>query len=171
MPPLSPAHLDTRGRNKAQPGTNYGPNRAVNSTIRPPVVSQSQLPPSGSRRIADSEQFELVGAATSRKRQDYLRQVALSWVKHRRMYAYIIFRIRSMCFVLFVAACYGCGFVKPIHCQVSGRQDDAPTRVEGTGSITGHVYCGDINLPTRLASVTIQSVASVGIGPRITAST
>ena len=70
-----------------------------------------------------------------------------------------------MCFVLFVAACCGCGFVKPIHCQVSGRQDDAPTRVEGAGSIAGHVYCGDIHVPARLASVTIQSDASVGIEP------
>jgi hypothetical protein len=64
-----------------------------------------------------------------------------------------------MFYVVGIAACYGWGFLGPIHGQ------DARPRVEETGSITGHVYCGDINVPARLASVTIQLLASVGTDP------
>jgi hypothetical protein len=39
--------------------------------------------------------------------------------------------------------------------------DEAHLRSEALGRITGHVYCGDINVPARLASVTIQSISSL----------
>ena len=70
-----------------------------------------------------------------------------------------------MCYVCFVALCCGLGFVRSFRGQVPSRHNDAHLRSEETGSITGHVYCGDINVPARLASVTIQSVSSVGIEP------
>jgi protocatechuate 3,4-dioxygenase beta subunit len=69
-----------------------------------------------------------------------------------------------MCYVLFVACC-GWDFVRSIRGQVPLRQDGVYLRSEETGSIKGHVYCGDINVPARLASVTIQSASSVGIEP------
>lgn len=75
------------------------------------------------------------------------------------MISSVIGRARYLCRALLAIACC---WLTCLGLLCAQEPDDAHLRSEALGRITGHVYCGDINVPARLASVTIQSLSSLG---------